>query len=228
MFSGTIQSAVKPGGNILMLLVLLHTSLSGCSMIKPSSQAQAPDAPPTSAVEAAPPQNPYLAERSAVPVDASSRFEHSKLAIEQGEWLDAKGQLHSLVKDYPELSGPCLNLALVYRHLDDSEQADFWFKQSIDRNSNNLLAYNQYGIFLREQGRFEQAESIYLQALAIWEPHADTHRNIGILYDLYLGNKKNALRHFYRYQALQDFKDKIVAGWIVDLERQLSSVERVN
>ena len=212
----------------LMLLVFLHTTLSGCSTINSTSQAQAPDTPFIPAVETAPPQNPYLAERSAVPVNASRRFEHSKLAIEQGEWLDAKTQLHSLVQDYPELSGPYLNLALVYLHLDDREQADHWFKQSIDRNNNNLLAYNQYGIFLREQGRFEQAESIYLQALAIWEPHADTHRNIGILYDLYLGDKKNALQHFYRYQALQDSKDKVVAGWIIDLERQLSSVGKVN
>ncbi len=53
---------------------------------------------------------------------------------------------------------------------------------------------------------------------------ADTHLNLGILYDLYRGEKKAALQHFSRYQELQLSDDRVVAGWIADLERQLNSV----
>ena len=75
-------------------------------------------------------------------------------------------------------------------------------------------------IYLREHGRFPEAEAQYLQALAVRENHADTHRNIGVLYDLYLGDRERALQHFYRYQALSDEDTRRVSGWIADLERQ--------
>lgn len=169
--------------------------------------------------------NPYLQGRTSVSTDALNRFQFSTQAMSQSSWEIAEQSLLSLVADYPELSGPCLNLALVYQHGGDNRQAEHWYKQSIARNANNLLAYNQYAIFLREQGLFDQAEEVYLKALAVWEPHADTHRNLGILYDLYRGDKKLALQHFYRYQELQDNEDRKVAGWIADLERQLAAME---
>lgn len=167
---------------------------------------------------------PLRVERAAVSSDAMARFNFSKSAMAQSSWKVAEEGLLTLVEDYPELSGPSLNLALVYRHLDDNRQAEHWFKQSITRNGDNLLAYNQYGIFLREQGRFEQAEEIYQQALSVSDVDANTHLNIGILYDLYRGEKKAALQHFNHYQELQHSEDRVVAGWIADLKRQLSSV----
>ncbi|MFT7175684.1 MAG: hypothetical protein ACJAUG_001685 [Halioglobus sp.] len=51
-----------------------------------------------------------------------------------------------------------------------------------------------------------------------------THRNLGILYDVYLGEKIKALRHFNRYQTLTGGADRKVKGWIVDLQRQLPAV----
>lgn len=168
--------------------------------------------------------NPPMVEREAVSSDAMSRFNFSKSAMAQSSWKVAEEGLLSLAEDYPELSGPCLNLALVYSQTDEKRQAEHWFQQSISRNKGNLLAYNQYGIFLREQGRFDQAEETYLRALSVSEADADTHLNIGILYDLYRGDKKAALQHFSRYQELQPDEDRVVAGWIADIERQLNSV----
>jgi len=172
--------------------------------------------------------SPYLRGREPVPPEAQKLFEKSRSALEQGNEEAAVEQLHLLVASYPQLSGPSLNLALLYQQRGENKNAQYWFKQSISRNSNNLLAYNQYAIFLREQGHFTQAEQMYLQALEVWEPYPETHRNIGILYDLYRGDKKNALQHFYRYQELQETRDRVVAGWIADLERQLTTVAGSN
>ena len=198
----------------VLTAVLLSTgcSVGGFAMTKP-----APAVADT-------PGNPLTLERAAVSSDAMQRFNFSKTAMAQSSWEIAEEGLLTLVEDYPELSGPSLNLALVYRHAHDNRQAEHWFKQSIARNANNLLAYNQYGIFLREQGRFEQAEETYQQALSVSETDADTHLNLGILYDLYRGDKKAALQHFNRYQELQHSQDRVVAGWIADLERQLNRV----
>jgi Flp pilus assembly protein TadD len=85
----------------------------------------------------------------------------------------------------------------------------------------NLDAYNQLAILQREQGRFNEAEANYQKALTIWPFHAESHRNIGILYDLYLGKNAEALAHFEAYQQLRGDGDKQVTGWIADLQRRL-------
>ena len=111
--------------------------------------------------------------------------------------------------------------------LDDqsqTESAERWFQQRIAKDNYNLVAYNQYAIFLRDQGRFVDAERIYLDAIVVFEPSAITHRNLGILYDLYMGRQANAVIHFKRYQALTESQDRAVEGWIADLERQLMTV----
>jgi Tfp pilus assembly protein PilF len=209
----------------VLAAALLSTgcSVGGFAMTKPAAAVTetAINAEETGVENSA---NPVAVEKTAVSSDAMQRFNFSKTAMAQSSWEIAEEGLLTLVEDYPELSGPSLNLALVYRHAQDNRQAEHWFKQSIARNRNNLLAYNQYGIFLREQGRFEQAEETYQQALSISEVDADTHLNLGILYDLYRGDKGAALAHFIRYQELQDSDDRVVAGWIADLERQLNSV----
>jgi tetratricopeptide (TPR) repeat protein len=225
---GLIVSTLKRAGLLavpVLAAALLSTGCSGggLAMTKaaPAATNTAIIADHTGVGESA---SPLAVEEIAVSGDAMQRFNVSKSAMAQNSWKVAEEGLLSLAHDYPELSGPSLNLALVYRQVQDNRQAEHWFKQSISRNKNNLLAYNQYGIFLREQGRFEQAEDTYQQALFVSEADADTHLNLGILYDLYRGDKKAALQHFSRYQELQESDDRVVAGWIVDLERQLNSV----
>jgi len=226
-------SGVKPGYPAVPFIVV--AMLSACS-VGPVANTTAPPATVQVALnnmaevsnseESA--INPYLRDREPVPPQAQRLFEQSRVAVEQGNEEKAVGQLHVLVASYPELSGPCLNLALLYQQRGEDKNAQYWFKQSISRNSSNLVAYNQYAIYLRERGHFDSSEQVYLQALEVWEPYADTHRNLGILYDLYRGDKKSALQHFYRYQELQKIRDRVVAGWIADLERQLATVAGSN
>jgi Flp pilus assembly protein TadD len=151
-------------------------------------------------------------------------FERANDAIASEQWSQAAAELHALVDNRPDLSGPCLNLALVYRQLDKPQQAEPLYRQALRINPGNMAAYNELAIFLREMGRFAEAEQTYLQALSVWEEYPQTHRNIGVLYDLYLGDRQRALQHFTRYQALTGDDDGLVAGWIVDLQRQLPAL----
>ena len=206
----------------IALLVIVQLLLFGCAeqplVVGSDAKSGVAD---TLRVSAEPARaNPYLRERDSVSVEAQHRFTQTQGLIEKKEWSAALLELRGLAESYPRLSGPCLNLALVYRQLGDADQAQHWFQKSIDNNARNISAYDQYGIFLREQGRFDEAETIYLMALEQWEASADTHRNIGILYDLYVGEPGKALRHYYRYQILTGDKDREVAGWIADLERR--------
>jgi len=211
--------------NIRFAMVLLVTlQLGACSSAllplpgRDTDTAGATVAAPGPAAVAR--DNPYLKGRRPVGVDAMRRFELANAAMEQGQWEQAAAELLWLVENNPELSGPCLNLALLYRARGDEELAEQYFQRALRVNENNLVAYNQYAIFLREQGRFVEAEAAYLRALNTWELHADTHRNLGVLYDMYMGEKSRALQHFYRYQTLVEGEDRTVSGWIADLERQ--------
>jgi tetratricopeptide (TPR) repeat protein len=215
-------------GSIIAFVLAAMLLSTGCSVGGYASRKPVSPVPSTTAnVEKTDLEvsvSPYLMHRLPVASDAMQRFNFSKSAMAQNSWKIAEEGLLTLVEDYPELSGPCLNLALVYIHINENRQAEYWFKQSITRNKNNMLAYNQYAIFLREQGRFDRAEETYLQALSVWEADADTHFNLCILYDLYRGDKKAALQHFNRYQELDNSDDRVVAGWVADLQRQLNSV----
>ena len=93
-----------------------------------------------------------------------------------------------------------------------------------DEHPDTLTSLTTLGGVLREQGRFDEAEQVYLSALTVWDDHATTHRNLGVLYDLYRGERERALEHYYRYQALTGGEDRTVAGWIIDLERQFTQV----
>ena len=111
---------------------------------------------------------------------------------------------------------------------DDIVHSEQWFEEHISRNPDDLANLNEYGVLLRLQGRFPEAEQSYLAALAVAETYPDTHRNIAVLYDLYLGDSEQALQHLYRYQALTNSDDRTVAGWIADLERQVTMLVQEN
>jgi Tfp pilus assembly protein PilF len=152
--------------------------------------------------------------------EALRRFAKANQAIDEQDWQTALAELQFLLEAHPGLSGPSLNLALVYQSLGEAELAGQYYQRTLEINPNNLAAYNQYAIFLREQGEFHDSERIYKNALRVWEAHPQTHLNIGILYDLYLGDQVRALQHFQRYQQLTGSDNRLVSAWIADLERQ--------
>ena len=102
------------------------------------------------------------------------------------------------------------------------DKADQAFTRAIAVNANNLAAYNQLAIMKREAGQFSAAEALYQQALRVWPFHPESHKNLGILYDLYLGKGALALQHYQAYQQLLAEPDRQVNGWIIDLERRLA------
>jgi Tfp pilus assembly protein PilF len=205
-------------------LIALQLLLSACSVLPPrdASVQSAGKTNAAASVATAAPKPPVRAsqgQRDASP-QAIRHFERANRAMEHEDWGTAIAELQWLLENYPDLSGPCLNLALVYQYQDEPELAEQYYRYALQINPNNLPAYNQYAVFLREQGRFSEAEQVYKDALGVWEAHPQTHINIGILYDLYMGDQVRALEHFNRYQDLTGSEDQQVAGWIVDLKRQ--------
>jgi len=150
-------------------------------------------------------------------------FNEAVAAMQQKQWDKAEVTLKQLAEKNPKLSGIYLNLGIVYRNKGDTAKAVEEFNRAITANPKNLDAYNQLAVLKREAGDFSAAENLYLKALIVWPFYPEGHKNIAILYDLYLSKPEQALPHYQAYQQLLTAPDKQVDSWVAELQRRLNS-----
>jgi len=172
-------------------------------------------------------QNPYLSAPSfEVSASARAAFARAGQQMSRQRWGDARHTLQALVAEAPDLSGPWLNLGIVWLQLDKPGQARAAFERALAANPLNVDAYNQLAALERRAGEFAKAETLYNQALSVWPHSADSHCNQGILYDLYLGRWPEALAHYEACRYLREQEtgapDHTVNGWIIDLKRRIA------
>ncbi len=165
--------------------------------------------------------NPYLQTRPNVSSQVENNFRNATAAMQQKNWSQAETILQALATANPNLSGVHLNLGIVYRAKNDMTKAADAFNRAITANPKNLDAYNQLALLKREAGEFSEAELLYRKALGVWQFHPETHKNIAILYELYLGKAELALPHYQAYQQLLPAPDKQVDSWVADLQRRV-------
>ncbi len=194
-----------------LALTLVLTLLGGCHS----------GAPKSSGAPVAGNGDPYLQGREEPPAGAQASFDTGVAALRAQKYIEAEPLFKQLAEKYPHYSGPYLNLALLYAQTQKNELAEQYFKQALQVNPNNLGAYDQYGIWLRGQGRFNEAETIYLQALTRWPDHADSHLDLGVLYELYMGRLPQALEQYQRYLELTSDDKSPVHGWVAELQRRV-------
>lgn len=87
-----------------------------------------------------------------------------------------------------------------------------------DREKLNMH-YNMAAVYARD-GKFEQAENEYLQALRIDPADADVHYNLGILYEDEMKEPEKATSHYRRYLQLNPHGPDAdrVRTWLMKLE----------
>jgi tetratricopeptide (TPR) repeat protein len=90
------------------------------------------------------------------------------------------------------------------------------------RKGGDASVLDALGITYRHLGRFRDAEAAYRASLEAAPERAASHRNIGVLLDLYLQQPAEALPHFERYMALTGTPDKQVSGWIAELKQRVA------
>lgn len=163
--------------------------------------------------------NPYVPGE--VPSQAKKEYKKVKALMEKKKWSDAEGALQLMTTTFPNLSGPYINLGIVYQQLGQPEEAEKALKFAIETNPQNLDAYTQLGVLYRELGRFQDAEQTYLAALKIWPHHLASTLNLGILYDLYMGRFEDALKYYELSQNISGGEDRQLKGWIADLTRRM-------
>lgn len=158
-------------------------------------------------------------------VPGQARKEHQKIVslMAAKKWKEAEGALQIMTTTFPQLSGPYINLGIVYMNLNQPDEAEKALQFAINTNPQNLDAYTQLGVLYREQGKFNEAEQTYLAALKIWPHHLPSTLNLGILYDLYMGRFDEALKYYELSQNILGGEDRQLKGWIADLSRRIES-----
>ena len=158
-----------------------------------------------------------------VPTGAKSTYARAVEAVKAGRNAQAIQLFKGLTRDYPDFAASYTNLGLLYLKNNKLTEAEHVLNQAIMLNPSDAIAYNHLGVVLRQRGEFELARQAYMTALRIKANYAGAHLNLGILHDIYLHDLGQALQNYQQYQALTGEKDKLVAKWIVDLQRRVNS-----
>ena len=148
----------------------------------------------------------------------TAKYSQALAAMRAGDTPKARRLMKELSQTQPELAGPQINLAILLLAEQDDSGAEALFRRVLEQTPGHPVASNQLGLLLRQQGRFSEAQQAYENALQTEPEYLLAHRNIGILYDLYLQKPEKALYHYQRYQSLAGTADTEVTGWIADLK----------
>jgi tetratricopeptide (TPR) repeat protein len=184
----------------------------------PPGAANTVAAPGSAAAAAAP---------AAVPERAAAQYTQALQLMKAGKAGDAELEFKQLALAYPDFTGPQLNLGLLYLQSARLTEAQAAFTGVLEHGPGNAaaataVAANELGITDRKLGKFGAAETAYLKALEVEPDYAAAHLNLGVLYDLYLGEPQKALEQFERYVAIAG-ENKQVAGWVAELHKRVGA-----
>ncbi|HEX7082090.1 MAG TPA: tetratricopeptide repeat protein [Gammaproteobacteria bacterium] len=195
--------------------VLAALLLAGCGASAPTRPDEAGAPAPAESVPGAAPED--------VPEAAVRSHELAIAAMRRGDFTEAELELEQLMLAYPQLPGPYVNAAIVYRR--DGRDADALaaIERALEIDPGHPEANNQLGILLRECGDFAGAEQAYRRALETRPDYPLALYNLGVLLDLYLRRPAEALALYERYQAVRPQPDETVALWIIDLRRRVEA-----
>jgi len=200
-------------GTLLLLLGLLQ--LVGCATTG-TSPGEA---------ESATAEVVVVADIAITTEQDAARHEALQMVLEvmrAGEWQTALELSEELITNYPTMAEAYANLGNIHWRLGAGEKAEEAWIRALELRPGWASVCNQMGLFYRERGSFIQALSMYQQALAADEGYARAHRNLAILYEIYLGEGTKALQHYRRYQELSGGGGQGVDLWIADLERRVA------
>jgi len=133
----------------------------------------------------------------------------------------ARPLLQTLTQKRPRLAGPWVNLALIDIHDKNYDEATKKLKQTITLDPAMAQAYNLLGFVEKQKGNINQAIAYYLQAAEKKPDYAIAHYNVALLYDIYLQDIPDAVKHYKRYLELNPGQDKKTADWVAELENSL-------
>ncbi len=134
---------------------------------------------------------------------------------------EAESILLAFTDNRPELAGPWANLGLIQLKRNNIDEAEKLVKKALEKNPQMAQASNLLGVIENKRGNIKQAQHQYIRAIYRKNDYAIAHYNLALLYDVYLQDIKNAIKHYQRYLKLIKNKDQKTADWLEELKRSL-------
>ena len=162
------------------------------------------------------------------PARANGEFARALALMRSADATQAILEMQVLTQSYPDLPGPYANLGVLYRNSNQLAEAEASLAKATERAPWDAQTWTEYGVTLRQAGKFAEARDAYQKAIDVNPSYAPAHRNLGVLLDLFLNEPVPAQAEFETYKTLTG-EDKPVTGWIAELRaRNRSSAPRSN
>ncbi len=161
--------------------------------------------------------NIYLEENRSIDSSVRKEFAQATLLLQQGEYEKAITLLLNVTKVTKQNSAPFINLAMAYSIGGNLTKAEESLKQALEINPHHPVANNEYGLLLRKSGRYSEARTVYGNLLQKYPDFVPARKNLGVLCELYLNDRKCALEQYESYlNKVPD--DKEVKLWLTGLK----------
>lgn len=156
---------------------------------------------------------------------SQSDYAEALLAMQSKDWVHAERGLKTVIAANPDLPGPVVNLGIVYRQQKRLEEARSLLLGAVKRWPDFAPAQHQLGVQLRDDGKFDQADAAFQQAISDDPGYALAYYDRAVLNELYLQRLPVALENYEQFQRLQVQPDDQVARWIAELQRRIGATE---
>jgi len=127
-------------------------------------------------------EDPLRDALRALDLSAASHLERGVQLEQVGRIDDAISETEKALKLDPSLAKAHLNLLILYAKTGKAKQAEEHYKALVDLAPDQFSeAYYNYGVLLRNQGKFDEAEKAFRKTLAIAPTNDAAHDNLGYL-----------------------------------------------
>jgi Flp pilus assembly protein TadD len=150
------------------------------------------------------------------PARANSEYTRALTLMRGSDATQAILEMQVLTQSYPDLPGPYANLGVLHRNANQLAESEAALAKATERAPWDAQTWTEYGITLRQAGKFAEARAAYEHAIKANPSYAPAHRNLGVLLDLYLEDPLTAQTEFETYKTLTG-EDKPVSGWLAEL-----------
>ena len=191
--------------NRLLALLFLMVLLGACSS-GPKSSVESP----TINAHIAP-----LAEKD------RAAYANSLVDLEKGNAKEAAASLAKVANTNPGYLDAWINLAIANYTIKRNDEAKRAIEHAHQLQPQSAEIDNIRGLISIEEGRYKDAEQLYLASLKLDSKNAMTHYNLALLYDVYYQDIAQAISHYESYLSLSSQKDEQTETWTEELKQML-------